>query len=59
MHTVGERGARDTAMADRRAGKICGTVAKPGPDRGGSHGYDRALLRCGGGTSSAGGGGSL
>src|SRR5712671_3076822 len=57
MHTVGERGARGTAMADRRAAKVRGTFAKRGPDGGGSHGHDGALPRCGGGTSGAGGGG--
>src|SRR6185437_7858496 len=57
MHTVGERRARDTAMADRRAVQVRGTVAQRGPDRSGSHGDDGALLRCGGGTSGAGGGG--
>src|SRR6478609_9966580 len=57
MHTVGERGARDTAMADRRAAQVRRTVVQRGPDRSGSHGYDGALLRCGSGTSGAGGGG--
>src|ERR1051325_9062017 len=57
MHTVGKREARDTAMADRGTGQVRGTVAKPGSDRSGSHGYDGALLRCGCGTSGAGGGG--
>src|SRR6185312_14469059 len=57
MHPVGERRARDTAMADRRAGKVRGTVAQRGPDRSGSYGYDDALLRCDSGTSGAGGGG--
>src|ERR1041385_8411090 len=56
MHTVGKREARDTAMADRGAGKVRGTVAPGGPDGGGSHGDDGALLRCGGETSGAGGG---
>src|SRR6185312_1773920 len=54
MHSVGERRARDPAMADRGVGQVRGTVAQRGPDRGGSHGYDGALLRCGGGTSGAG-----
>src|SRR6476660_8355791 len=57
MHPMGKRRARDTAMADRRTAKVCGTVAQRGPDRSGSHGYDGALLRCGGGTSGASGGG--
>src|SRR6185312_15674253 len=57
MHTVGERGTRDTAMADRRATKVRETVVRGRPDRGGSHGDDGALLRCGGGTSGKGGGG--
>src|SRR5689334_24409617 len=57
MHPVGKRRARDTAMADRRAGQVRGTVAGGGSDRGGSHGNDGALLRCGGGTSRASGGG--
>src|SRR5438270_11518424 len=57
MHTLGERRTRDTAMADSRAGKVRGTVAAGGPDRGGSDGHDGALLRCGGGAGGAGGGG--
>src|ERR1700759_2614087 len=57
MHTMGERGATDTAMADRRAGQVRGTVAAAGPDRGRSDGDDGALLRCGSGTSGASGGG--
>src|SRR6185312_12036090 len=57
MHTMGERGARDTAMADRGVGPFRGAVAAGGPDRGGSDGDGGALLRCCGGTSGAGGGG--
>ncbi len=44
-------------MADRRVVQVRGTVALRGPDRSGSHEYDGALLRCGSGTSRAGGGG--
>src|SRR5690349_24367922 len=57
MHPMGERGARDTAMADRGTAEVRGTVAPGGPDRGGSHGHDGALLRCGSGKSHASGGG--
>src|ERR1041384_7797153 len=56
MHTVGKREARDTAMADRGAGKFGGKLAQGGQEGVGGQGDDGALLRCGGETSGAGGG---
>src|SRR4029077_2997632 len=57
MYTAGERGARGTAMANSGAAEVRGAAAQRGSDGSGSDGHGGTLLRCGSGTSGAGGGG--